>query len=242
MSPMFSTIFTLRFPILVRVKDAASKYLTASMTPTDRAAIFTTSGRVVLDFTDNRQQLLQTIAKIQPVRLMRSVPDQCPRMNYYFADQWINKSNEQLKEELTSDTIRCLYLDVADPAHIEAAKKLAHEVLENAARAELLTGDADMRMSLSVLGELIGKLAVMPGQRSLVLASPGFFTRDYSQMTPVFDRALHASISINTLDVRGLWIDAILMRRTRYDQPSRTPIFEHYMHEGACTRAMYLPN
>ena len=74
-------------PDLVRVKDAASKYLIASMTPTDRAAISTTSGRVALDFTDDRKQLLQTIAKIQPVSLMRAVPDQCPRMNYYFADQ-----------------------------------------------------------------------------------------------------------------------------------------------------------
>ena len=45
-------------PDLARVKDAASKYLTASMTPTDRAAIFTTSGRVMLDFTDDREQLL----------------------------------------------------------------------------------------------------------------------------------------------------------------------------------------
>ena len=69
-------------PDLVRVKDAASKYLTASMAPTDRAAIFTTSGRVMLDFTDDRKQLLETIASIQQALLMRGVserlsPDDC---------------------------------------------------------------------------------------------------------------------------------------------------------------------
>ena len=43
----------------------------------------------------------------------------------------------------------------------------------------------------------------------MVLASPGFFALDYSQVTPVFERALHANIAINTLDVRGLWMDAM---------------------------------
>ncbi len=202
------------------------------MTPTDRAAIFTTSGRVTLDFTDNREQLLQTIAKIQPVSLMRAVADQCPRMNYYFADQWINRHNGQLQQELVSDTIRCLYLNVSDPIHIEEAKQLANEVLEKAARAELSTGDVDMRMSLSVLRDITMRLSTMPGQRSLVLASPGFFALDYSQMTPVFDRALHANIAINTLDVRGLWIDAVSdAQDPRTDQPGRPPIFEHYIHD-----------
>ncbi len=230
-------------PDLVRTKDTASKYLTASMTPTDRAAIFTTSGRVVLDFTDNREQLLHTIAKIQPVRLMRAVPDQCPRMNYYFADQWINKNNEQLKEELISDTIRCLYLNVSDPIHIEAAKQLANEVLEKAAGLSFPLATRTCGCRCQFYETLLGSSPLMPGQRSLVLASPGFFSWDYSQMTPVFDRALHANIAINTLDVRGLWMDAISdAQNPRADQPSRPPIFEHYIHDVACTRVMYLPN
>ena len=117
-------------PDLVRVKDAASKYLTASMAPTDRAAIFTTSGRVMLDFTDDRQRLLETIASIQQALLMRGVSSDCPRMTAYFADQIVNKNNRELKNALVSDTVECLNLQTGSPALDAAAIATAAPVVE----------------------------------------------------------------------------------------------------------------
>ena len=184
-------------PDLVRVKEAASKYLTASMTPTDRAAIFTTSGRVMLDFTDNPKQLLEAIAKIQQALLMRAVSSDCPRMTAYFADQIVNKNNRELKQALVSDTVECLNLQTGSPALDAAAIATAAPLVENAAERELNNGDADMRMSLSVIRDILGRLSTTPGQRSMVLVSPGFFITDYSLMTLLFDRALHADIAIN---------------------------------------------
>ena len=106
-------------------------------------------------------------------------------------------------------------------------------VVENAAERELNNGDADMRMSLSVIRDIVGRLSTTPGQRSMVLVSPGFFITDYSLMTLLFDRALHANIAINTLDVRGLWTDPVLDPQKKLDKPGQPPLFERYMHESA---------
>ena len=220
-------------PDLVRVKDAASKYLTASMAPTDRAAIFTTSGRVMLDFTDDRKRLLETIASIQQALLMRGVSSDCPRMTAYFADQIVNKNNRELQNALVSDTVECLNLQTGSPSLDAAAIATAAPVVENAAERELNNGDADMRMSLSVIRDIVGRLSTTPGQRSIVLVSPGFFITDYSLMTLLFDRALHANIAINTLDVRGLWTDPVLDPQKKLDKPGQPPLFERYMHESA---------
>ncbi len=78
---------------LVRARDAADQKLQA-LEPGTRAAIFTTSGRTTLDFTDDRDALHNTLLRIQPV------PDTaaggiatCPDVEYYQADLIINKND-----------------------------------------------------------------------------------------------------------------------------------------------------
>ena len=55
--------------------------------------------------------------------------------------------------------------------------------------------------------QVVRRLAAMPGQRNLVLASPGFLVpfADQAEVTNVIDRAIRANVIISTLDVRGLW-------------------------------------
>ena len=52
---------------LVTSRVAANRHLSESMGPGNRAAIFTTSGQVVLDFTDDRDKLRETLNRIQPL-------------------------------------------------------------------------------------------------------------------------------------------------------------------------------
>jgi hypothetical protein len=57
------------------------------------------------------------------------------------------------------------------------------------------------------LEEVISRMAAMPGQRSIVLISPGFIypnrERDFSD---IVDHAIRGSVFINTLDARGLYV------------------------------------
>src|ERR1700677_5287253 len=52
---VFDDIY-LNFGDLARARDAAEHHLNDSLEPTDRAAIFSTSGRTTLDFTDDRDR------------------------------------------------------------------------------------------------------------------------------------------------------------------------------------------
>jgi hypothetical protein len=48
----------------------------------------------------------------------------------------------------------------------------------------------------------------MPGQRSIILASPGFLTLDgHQDVSDVITKAIRAKVIIGTLDARGLWTD-----------------------------------
>jgi VWFA-related protein len=54
----------LDFPDLAQARTAAMHYLTASFQPTDRAAIYTTSGQGMLDFTDDLAKIREALDRI----------------------------------------------------------------------------------------------------------------------------------------------------------------------------------
>ena len=56
---------------LLTARSAADRHLSESLGLGSRAAIFTTSGRVVLDFTDDRDKLQETLNRIQPLAYVR---------------------------------------------------------------------------------------------------------------------------------------------------------------------------
>ncbi|MGO9095001.1 MAG: VWA domain-containing protein [Bryobacteraceae bacterium] len=60
---------------LVRVRDGAMRHID-ELSPGDRAAVFTTSCRTTLDFTDDREKLRQAVSRIQfkPLGSLCSVP------------------------------------------------------------------------------------------------------------------------------------------------------------------------
>jgi hypothetical protein len=61
--------------------------------------------------------------------------------------------------------------------------------------------------ALGSLREIVRRVAIMPGSRSIVLVSPGFLLLDNNRFdeADLFDRAIKASITVNTLDIRGLY-------------------------------------
>jgi VWFA-related protein len=78
-------------------------------------------------------------------------------------------------------------------------------------RAGALT-DLEQRTlgSLANLKELIKRMAITPGQRTIMFISPGFntFAPEYIQEeTDILERAIKANVIISTLDARGLFTD-----------------------------------
>jgi VWFA-related protein len=189
-----------KFPELMRARDAAGKYIDQSMKRTERFAIFSTSGQTQLDFTDNKEELHATLNKLMPRPYTGGGQGTCPHMTFYMADQIFNKHNAQVLEAVTQDILQCQNLT---PDQHDIAQKQA----ENTAAQEFRQGDAETRLALGVIRQLIRRMAAMPGRRSMILVSPGFLTMaDHSmEKMEIMDRAIRASVLINSLDARGLY-------------------------------------
>jgi VWFA-related protein len=190
------------FGDLVRVRDATDRHL-ASLESTDRAAIFSTSGQTTLDFTDDRAKLHETLLRLQPRPVARSAVTECPDVSYFQADLIQNKNDQQAFQAAVADAMNCMRLDPAQPTSLPIAQGAARS---GASRA-MSNGDSETRLSLNVVRDVVRRISAMPGLRSIILVSPGFFTPyDVVQYkTEIMDRAIHANVIISALDARGLY-------------------------------------
>lgn len=188
-------------PDLIHVRDAAIRHL-ASLDSMARAAIFSTSGQTTLDFTDDRAKLQEIMMRLQPRPVARGISSmECPNVSYYMADLIQNKRDQMAFQAATQDAIACMNLDPTRQLAV------AQQAARSAAAVALSAGEHESRLALSVLLDVIRRLAAMPGQRNLVLVSPGFLaTFDLTQnKTDVIDRAIHANVVISAIDARGLY-------------------------------------
>jgi VWFA-related protein len=194
----------LNFGDLAQSRNAAERHL-SDLPVTSRAAIFTTSGQVTQDFTDDVGKLKDAMLRIQPRSNLKPGVD-CPDLTYYQADLIQNKHDTQALNAAMQDTILCANLSsdgrTPDPAMIQAAQQMA---LATASRVVAI-GDQETRITLKVLDSLVRRIAAMPGQRALVLVSPGFLMLDQRlDEYEVMDRAIRANVTISTLNARGLY-------------------------------------
>jgi len=191
----------LKFGDLTLVRQAAERHL-ASLQPTDRAAIFSTSGQSVLDFTDDHAKLHDTLLTLRPRPVASGeVANPCPDVNYYMADLIVNKEDAPALQTATLDALYCQFDN--DAEQMLAAQQLA----KNTARRSLEEGEQESRLALGVLKELVRRIALMPGQRSIVLVSPGFQTPQLEhEYIDVIDKALHSEVIVNAIDARGLYV------------------------------------
>jgi VWFA-related protein len=190
------------FGDLARVRDAAGRHMSTSLQPTGRAAVYSTSGQTMLEFTDDRDKLRETLARLQPLPIARPMMMECPDVSYYLADMIQNKSDPMALQAATMETMACMNLAPSERA-------VAEQTARTAAQRALVSGDQETRVALSVLMDVVRRMSAMPGQRTIVLASPGFLTPELQQeKTDVLDRAIHSNVMINSLDARGLYADS----------------------------------
>jgi len=193
----------LNFADLALARKAADRHI-ASLRPTDRAAIYSTSGQTEVDFTDDRAQLHQALLKLQP-RPISHLNDinQCFTVNYYMADLIENQRDPQAIAVATQDAAFC------DFSNLPAAQALAaaQPLVESTAMQVLEAEGQESHVALTVLRDAVRRMATMPGQRSLVFVSPGFLTPQLEfEYGDVIDHAVRSQVTIGTLDARGLYV------------------------------------
>jgi VWFA-related protein len=187
---------------LMRIRDAARRHMDA-LGERDRAGVYTTSGQVTQEFTDDRDKLHQALARLMPRSITRSLGHQCPDIDYYMADMIENKNMPDAKAAATADAIACASLSGPGAAQTAAM------MVESAARISLTDGNQETQITLYTLLEMVRRMATAPGKRTILLLSPGFYTPEQQmQKMDIFDRAIRANVIIGSLDARGLWTDS----------------------------------
>jgi VWFA-related protein len=214
---------------LLNARQAMHRHLDEALDPAGRAAIFTTSGLMLADFTQDREKLHNAVNRVQPYTSGIDRQQDCPNISYYLADLWINKElyldghllpDPQLLMVITSGTDQALTAAYGEAMGCVACSSSKDSMtglpmcvvetltrLRSAARQALTFGDHETALGLGALKDVIRKLSVMPGNRNLVLVSPGFLlTRDHrTDEYDVLERGIRANVVVNTIDMRGLF-------------------------------------
>ena len=185
----------LHFEDIARARQAVATYVGKSLQPNERLAIYTTSGKNTLEFTSNIQEFQAALVKLQP-NPTRGGLIRCPDITYFMADRIVNQNDQGALALAAQDYRQCTgnpYITVQETM--------------SAAQTALADGELESRQTTMVLKQIVRRLSAAPGQRSIVLTSPGFIVAFFNQqdITDVTDRAVRANVIINSLDARGLW-------------------------------------
>ena len=188
----------------VFVRDSSTRFFGA-LAPSDRVAIYTTSGQLTQDFTDDRSLLAKALLGIVPRPLTQHTSSDCPDMTYYEADLIANKKDLQALAVAADETLQCAFN--GDTRMLAAAQSMA----QAAAQRAVSEGDNETQYAYRHLEEIVRRMTSLPGQRILVLVSPGFIlsTLQY-EASEMVDRATRANIVINTIDARGLYVPDVM--------------------------------
>jgi VWFA-related protein len=188
----------------VFVRDSATRFFGA-LAASDRVSLNTTSGQLTQEFTDDRDKLAKALLGILPHSVTSHGFHDCPDVSYYQADLIVNRSDLQALGVATEEALRCAF--DGDTRMTAAAQNMARVAADRA----VAEGDNETQYAYRHLEDVVRRLATMPGQRVLVLVSPGFITTTLqSEASEMVDRATRANIVINTIDARGLYAPDVM--------------------------------
>jgi VWFA-related protein len=186
---------------LAQIQKAATKMVAGSLADSDVAAVVSISG-ASSGLTRDRAKLQDAIMKLKAQSLLRPVGRMCPDIGYYEADRIQNKRDPMAVDMAVENTLVCC----------DCPRDVAKVLVDNAASESLQTGDRDVRVTLGTVSEIVRKMGAMPGQRTLILVSPGFLTMTPDALTmksQILDLAAQSNVTINAVDARGLYTTAL---------------------------------
>ena len=204
------------FEQIVWMRQAADKQL-SKLRPEDRIALFTSSGRNTVTFTDSADEVRKALTRIAP-QSGNLADHECPDLGAYWADMIESagyNQNDPTAKEGVKLFMKCL--ENKKPARASPdgqtlipSSKAAPDpdtLMEFRAYIErvLALYDKDASTSLTLLRDVVARMSMLPGVRSIVMVSPGFLVRNrQEQLARILDRAAQQNVIVNTLDPRGV--------------------------------------
>lgn len=192
----------LYFADIAQTRTAAEKYI-STLRPTDRVAIVTTSGQGESQFTSDREKLHAALEKLQqhpfpggPSATAGVFP--CPPPMTYVEAYAITSGGAM------SNTI--LGIAAADIANcVHAPGDFTGQARGTAEQAHVADQEA-IDAIFEKLKTEIRRMSVLPGDRAVVLVSPGFIYGGHEQtFADLTNLAIRSNVVVNTLDAKGVY-------------------------------------
>ncbi len=184
---------------LAAAKNAGSALLVSSLLDTDYVAVASLSGRNNSGLTRDHAKLQETIASLQPRSVFRTDQTDCPKLDYYEADLIENKHDQTALQDAEQQ------LKICSPLPPDMLENVA----EMAAKRTFSAGQLDVQTSFSWIARFVHAMSALPGQRTLILVSPGFLTitpESLAAESRVIDAAARSDVTISAMDARGVYV------------------------------------
>ncbi|HWA94811.1 MAG TPA: VWA domain-containing protein [Terracidiphilus sp.] len=203
---------------LPRVQQAVRALLAQPLGESEYVDVLSFMG-VSSGITQERAALEAAVMKMTVHPLFRHAKEDCPDVDYYAADKIIRQHDPMAFQIAVGKAKACMAV-VGDPsapsANIYAAISNPTDMFQRAAMAAaaraLAEGEEDTRESLLAVENVVRAMAKLPGQRVLILVSPGFLTMTPSAMaekSEVMELAAKHEVVVNTMDARGLYTGSV---------------------------------
>jgi len=194
---------------MLQARDAADQYLTQGLGPNDRVAVLTTE-KVLTDFTADRGKIHDALFQLEASAGTRPRVHNCPDLSDYEAEQILQTTDVHSDAWMTAwaEARTCPVSSVAsnsdspfpDQRAMVAIQMMARKI-EDQSRAQTLS-------NLDGLRQVVEYLARRPGERAVLLISPGFLSQDEQyQLDRIIDVALRSQVVIDSLDPKGLKLE-----------------------------------
>jgi VWFA-related protein len=185
---------------LVRAQEATTKMLGESLDDSVMAAVVSMSG-TNSGLTHDRAALEEAVMKLHVHEIYRHDDHACPNIDYYQADLIHNKDNIEALQLAEVDFVTCAHLQGQPPNMIET-------VVRSVAAQSFSNGEHDVSATLETIKDFVRKMGKLPGERTLILVSPGFLTITPAAMvekSQLLDLAAQSNVIVSALDARGLY-------------------------------------
>ena len=199
---------------LQRTQLAAKQFVKAGLGPGARAAVYSVSAGLTLDFTSDAGALTAAIEKIHSrQRLSENGLMPCPRISPYQAFLIVNNNLDALNAAV-QEAQQCLNADSTaatvqgrNPSLSSVRRTNPYQVpVQAQANSTWEKAREDSLDSFDAVNKALELLARAPGTRVLLMVSTGFLSGLMdNEKSAAVDRAVRYGIVINAIDAKGLW-------------------------------------
>lgn len=185
------------------VQAAATKLIDESAVETSDMGVVSFTG-INSGITRDRPTLKAAIMKLKSHPIFQYGDHDSLNIDAHTAYQIIDQRDTQVFQLAVAQTKSSSHLMVTGQDNV-----FENMVLSAANRA-LVVGQEDARESLNIIDNVIHAMAKLPGQRTLILISPGFFSDSPETMyfkSQTLNQAAIANVVISALDARGMVVD-----------------------------------